>query len=236
MRPLRTLVVDDDFAVADLHERYVRAHRGCAVVGKVHTGQSALDFLDHQVVDLVLLDLYLPDVHGLQLLRDLRDHAPRSTTEVIVVTAARDLESVRAARHSGVFHYIAKPFTVQDLHGRLDQVVETVHTLRGLSGAGQSMGQRELDAVLAAGRPADTAAALPKGLSAATLALVASSLASLPGDGSASDVAELAGLSRVSARRYLEHLTRTGRSRAAPQYGRAGRPEIRYSWVAPTRS
>ncbi|MGI8948037.1 MAG: response regulator [Ornithinimicrobium sp.] len=131
MRPLRTLVVDDDFAVADLHERYVRAHRGCAVVGKVHTGQAALGFLNRQVVDLVLLDLYLPDVHGLQLLRDLREDAPRPTTEVIVVTAARDLESVRAARHSGVFHYIAKPFTVQDLHGRLDQVVEAAHTMRG---------------------------------------------------------------------------------------------------------
>ncbi|MGI8948038.1 MAG: hypothetical protein ACR2FV_08720 [Ornithinimicrobium sp.] len=44
------------------------------------------------------------------------------------------------------------------------------------------------------------------------------------------------GLSRVSARRYLEHLTRTGRSRAAPQYGRAGRPEIRYTWLGPARS
>lgn len=233
MRPLRVLVVDDDFAVADLHERYVDAHRGCVVVGTVHTGQAALDFLDRHATDLVLLDLYLPDVHGLALLRQLRDRTPRSTTEVIVVTAARDLESVRAARHSGALHYIAKPFTIQDLHSRLDQVVDAMRTLRGLSGAGETMDQRALDTALAAGRPAEAPDALPKGLSAATLSLIESTLINLAGDGSASDVAEHAGLSRVSARRYLEHLTRLGRSRATPRYGQAGRPEIRYRWVGP---
>lgn len=233
MRALRTLVVDDDFAVADLHERYVEAHRGCVPVGTVHTGQAALDFIDRHTTDLVLLDLHLPDMHGLQLLRALREHAPRSRTEVIVVTAARDLESVRAARHGGALHYIAKPFTIQDLHSRLDQVVEGVRTLRGLSGAGEAMDQRALDTALSAGRPAEAPDVLPKGLSAATLSLIESTLISLAGDGSASVVAEQAGLSRVSARRYLEHLTRTGRTLATPRYGQAGRPEIRYRWVGP---
>jgi len=85
---IRTLVVDDDFRVADLHCAYVGRVAGFSVVGRAHTGEQALQSVDRLRPDLVLLDIYLPDISGLEVLGRLRedDHPP---VDVISITAAR---------------------------------------------------------------------------------------------------------------------------------------------------
>src|SRR6202022_771263 len=93
---IRTLVVDDDYRVADLHCAYVERVAGFELAGKVHTGAAALAAVDQLRPDLVLLDIYLPDMSGLEVLQQLReeDHPP---VDVISITAAREVESLRAA-------------------------------------------------------------------------------------------------------------------------------------------
>ncbi len=102
---IRTLVVDDDYRVADLHCAYVERVSGFAVAGRAHTGAEALLSVDQLLPDLVLLDIYLPDVSGLEVLQQLRegDHPP---VDVISITAAREVESLRAAMRGGVVHYL----------------------------------------------------------------------------------------------------------------------------------
>jgi response regulator of citrate/malate metabolism len=106
---IRTLVVDDDVRVADVHCAYVERVPGFVTVGKAHTGASALGEVARLRPDLLLLDFYLPDLSGLEVLRRLRDedHPP---VDVIAITAARDVENLRAAIRSGVVHYLVKPF------------------------------------------------------------------------------------------------------------------------------
>jgi response regulator of citrate/malate metabolism len=117
--PLRTLIVDDDAAVADIHRQFVDAHPGFVVVGEAQTGAEAVEQITRLEPDVMLLDFYLPDFSGLEVLRRLRiSHSHR--IEVIAVTAARDLTSVREARASGVRHYLVKPFTATVLRERLD--------------------------------------------------------------------------------------------------------------------
>ncbi|WP_371654824.1 MULTISPECIES: response regulator [unclassified Streptomyces] len=220
--PIRVLVVEDDPVAADAHQLYVGRVPGFAVAGAAHSRAEALRVLERVEVDLLLLDLYLPDGHGLQLVRSLR--AAGHGADVIAVTSARDLTMVREGVSLGVVQYVLKPFTFATLRDRLVRYAEFRAT------AGEASGQEEVDRALSTLR-APQPTALPKGLSAPTLQAVTRTLRSSPTGVTASAAAETVGISRITARRYLEHLVTTGRAERTPQYGQIGRPELQYRWV-----
>jgi response regulator of citrate/malate metabolism len=116
---IRTLIVEDDFRVADIHAAYVSRVAGFEVVGKAHTSASAYDFILTNKPDLVLLDLYLPDEHGLELFSRLQQLPRGSKMDIFIITAARDSQSVRDALQLGAANYIVKPFTHLQLAERL---------------------------------------------------------------------------------------------------------------------
>ncbi|MEO7124222.1 MAG: response regulator [Lacisediminihabitans sp.] len=221
---LRTVIVDDDIDVARIHWQFVASHTGFTVVGEAHSGSEALSLIEQVSPDVVLLDFYLPDFSGLELLSRVRVEHGRHL-EVIAVTAARDLASVREARANGVRHYLVKPFTASALFERLDEVAREYATMHRTQ-HDQPLDQRTVDEIIAssAGRYIPP----PKGLADATLQRVIVMLQSAGNDVSAAEAAELTGISRVSARRYLEHLVSQGRATLEPRYGGAGRPENRY--------
>lgn len=223
MSDIRVVIVDDDFAVAQVNRAFVDARPGFTVVDEAHTGAAALESIPRHRPELVLLDVYLPDLGGLEVLRRLR--AEGDDVEVIAVTAARDLETVRRARLLGVRHYLVKPFTGATLGERLDEVRRELRRER----TDGVLDQRAVDELLGtADRTTRPAAAAPKGLSGVSLERVAARLAAAEPDASAAEIAEAVGMSRVSARRYLEHLVAIGVAEVSPRYGAAGRPEHRY--------
>ncbi|WP_244203293.1 response regulator, partial [Streptomyces rhizosphaericus] len=115
--PIRVLVVEDDPVAADAHRMYVERVPGFAVVGAARSGGDAQRLLERTPADLLLLDLYLPDGHGLQLVRALR--AAGNDADVIAVTSARDLAVVRDGVSLGVVQYVLKPFTFSTLRDRV---------------------------------------------------------------------------------------------------------------------
>ncbi|MEV0585622.1 response regulator [Nonomuraea sp. NPDC050310] len=216
---IKVLVVDDDFMVARIHSGYVARVPGFQVVATVHSGAEALRAVAEHRPDLVLLDIYLPDRSGLEVLQELQH------VDVLMISAARDVPTVRAAIRGGAINYLIKPFSAAALAERLEQYAEA---RRQLEGFGPEVRQDEVDRLFGAGPRAH----LPKGLSSATCALVAEALRAAGGDLSAAEAAEATGLSRVSARRYLEYLCAAGRAELRPRYGTAGRPEHRYRWIS----
>ena len=217
---LRILVVDDVAAVAALHARFVQTHPQCEVVGTAASGPDAVAAIRALQPDLVLLDVHLPGFSGIDVLRAVRADAGIAQPEVIAVTAARDVETVREARILGARHYLVKPFSADDLHARIEDVL----TERAVATAGAgSLDQSAVDAVM---RPAGRRS-LPKGLTAQTLDLVRGALREL-GTASAAEVGERVGLSRVSCRRYLEHIADEGGAERSLDYSTAGRPSTRY--------
>ncbi|MFF7653658.1 response regulator [Streptomyces sp. NPDC007983] len=221
--PIRVLVVEDDPVAADAHRMYVERVPGFAVVGTARTGGDAQRLLERTPADLVLLDLYLPDGHGLQLVRALR--AAGHAADVIAVTSARDLAVVRDGVSLGVVQYVLKPFTFSTLRDRLQRYAEFRST------AGEASGQAEVDRALAALR-APQPASMPKGLTQATLQAVTEALRGAEDGVSAAATAEAVGISRITARRYLEHLVDAGRAARTPHYGQIGRPELVYRWLS----
>jgi response regulator of citrate/malate metabolism len=218
------LVVDDDFMVARVHSGYVARIPGCEVVGVAHSGADALARAGELRPDLVLLDVHLPDMSGLEVLHGLRTGAADDPF-VLVVTAADDPDTVAAALHGGALHYLVKPF---DSAALAEQVRRAQRVRRELDGVRD---QRDIDRLFG-GRGGPGPERLPKGLTGPTAELVARVLRGHPGgDLSASECAEAAQLSRVSARRYLEHFVATGVATVRLRYGGTGRPERRYRWV-----
>jgi len=220
---IRVLVVDDDFMVARVHTGFVSRVEGFEVVGTCHSGADAVAAAGQLVPDLVLLDLYLPDQFGLDVLAELRRAGHEC--DVMVITAAKEADAVRGALRQGVVDYVLKPFGFEDLRERLERYAAQ----RDALAAAQVRGQEDIDRVLSrGGNP--PAAALPKGMSPQTAALVESTLRDADGNLSASEAAELVGVSRVSARRYLEYFCSIGQAEVSLRYGSAGRPERRYRW------
>ncbi|MCF7553412.1 response regulator [Pseudonocardia sp. WMMC193] len=218
---MRVLVVDDDFMVAKVHSGYVGRIEGCTVVGVAHTGADAVEQARELRPDLVLLDVYLPDMSGIDVLRALRTGAPDDPS-VLVITAADDAATVAAALHGGALHYLVKPFDSR----ALAEQVERARRLRGRLAGLDRAGQEDIDRLFGAG-----STRLPKGLTGETAALVERVLREHGGDLSATECAEQTRLSRVSARRYLEHFVDTGAARVHLRYGGTGRPERRYTWA-----
>ena len=219
---IEVLVVDDDFMVARIHTGYVDRIAGFTVTGVAHTGAAALEEAERLQPDLVLLDVYLPDVSGLDLLPQLRDVAPE--VDVLVISAAREADTVRKALRGGIVHYLVKPFSFEDLRSRLEHYQQAYVGITGTDAD-----QADIDRVFGVAG-GGVAARLPKGFSAETLRLVEDTLRAEPGDLSAAEAAARLGISRVSARRYLEHLSDGGRVEVSLRYGEVGRPERRYAW------
>lgn len=225
---ISVLVVDDDFMVADIHQRFVARTAGFEVVGSARTGAEALALIDELHPDLILLDVHLPDISGLEVLARLR--LDGRETGVVMVTAERGADAVRTALHGGAMQYLVKPFEYDDLAARLAHVAVALGELTP-GPTDQDTIDRLFGTTNQAPRPPPPL--LPKGLSSETGLLILDAL----GGGaelSAAEVGEQLGLSRVSARRYLEHFVTTGQAQVRLQYGGAGRPERRYRHTATT--
>ncbi|HKH15904.1 MAG TPA: response regulator [Solirubrobacteraceae bacterium] len=221
---IRTLVVEDDALVAEVHASYVERVPGFAVAGVAHRATEALELLASRPVDLVLLDFHLPDIKGLDMLRALhaRSAAP---IDVIAVTAARDPETIRQAIAHGVSQYLVKPFAFATFADKLERYAR----YRAHVDETAEPDQAEVDALLGTLR-APTARSLPKGLNATTLDSVRDAVRDARTPLTASEVAGRCGLSRVTARRYLEHLAVQGVVTLSMRYGGTGRPEHLYDW------
>jgi len=251
---IKTLVVDDDFAVAGLHRRYLMSMEDFEVVGVLERGKSVLPFVQSGEVDLILLDVHLPDLTGLQVLAQLR--AASVATDVIMITANNERDAVRQAVGHGVDDYLVKPFTVDEFISRLSAYAARVSEKSPADPDGEAameaLEQSQIDLLLSAasGRaassndvvielvsgtaPSALTKHLPKGFTAPTMALVGEALRAALGEGdgtlSSQEVCERCGISRVSARRYLDFLVQAGKAQLRPRYGSAGRPEHRYIW------
>jgi response regulator of citrate/malate metabolism len=219
---IRVLIVDDDFMVAKVHAAFVASTPGFTVVGLAHSGAEALTSIRQLHPDLVLLDIYLPDMTGLEVLERMR--AASHDVDVIVVTAARDVDDLKRALRGGALYYLVKPFERETLTQRLQEYAQRHAQLSTM----HEVEQEHVDRVLGSTAVA-TRGRLPKGLSAETAGIVRRVLVDAAEDGlSASECAERAGLSRVSARRYLEYLVARGEAAVRLKYGTAGRPERRF--------
>jgi two-component system CitB family response regulator len=220
---ISTVIVEDDFRVAGLHAEVVAEVPGYRVAAQVHSASAAMSAATRHRPDLVLLDLYLPDAPGLSLMQRLR--AVAEPPDVVVLTAARDMPSVRRALRYGALAYLIKPFDYERLRDVLVRYAER----RARSAGDGETDQADVDDLLALMAPSgERRLTLPKGLSPATAGLILGALEHAPGPVSASELADEVGLSRATVQRYVAQLADSGSIKRTMRYGATGRPEHRY--------
>lgn len=218
--PIRVLVVDDDYRVAAVQSALVARVAGYTVVGTAHTAAEALTLTRQLRPDLVLMDIYLPDGSGLDVVRSLR--LEPEPPDVIVISAARELASVRTAMQLGAVHYLVKPFGFKALAERLTSYQRLRQSMAELPTEAEQADVDRLYATLRQPAPPERRNSTP------TLELVLSTVRKRASDMSAAEVAEVIGISRATAQRYLNHLEEDGQVKRQLRYGSAGRPEHRY--------
>lgn len=224
---IRTVVVDDDFRVSRIHCDYVSRVKGFEVVGQAATVAEAMVAVRAHHPDLLLLDIFLPDGSGLDVLRQLSGDEGGDRPDAIMITADRDVTSVRIALKLGAVGYLVKPFGAPDLAERLTAYRELRHRMDAL-GTVPETEQADVDALFSAARPPAVPRVPAKGHSAPTLALLHQTLRTAHDDLSAAEAAERTGVSRATAQRYLSYLVKEGMVTLELRYGATGRPEHRY--------
>lgn len=227
MSKVRVLIVEDDVRIADLHRRFTMRVEDCEVVGVAHNLDDARLMIETLEPHLVLLDLYFPEGSGTDLLREIRSEGRE--TDVILITAAREVGPLKEAVRGGVFDYLIKPVAADRFHECLVKFCN----YRTRISCGDSIEQQDVDSMLhpaSANAPAAQSADLPKGIDLLTLGKIKAAMENAPTNTglSAEEVGANVGVSRSTARRYLEYLTSAGAIYADQVYGSIGRPERRY--------
>jgi two-component system CitB family response regulator len=212
---LRVLIVDDDFHVARLHTTYVDAVPGFTALPPVGNGEAAVHAVRTLTPDLVLIDIYLPDVNGLDVLRAL-------DVDAFVISAASDPASVRRALRNGALTYLIKPFNA----ALLDQRLRAYARYRRVLADGTNLDQEVVERALRILHPGDKGTGRPR---AVTELSVLEALQQVAEPTPAAQIATAVGISRATAQRYLSGLVDDGAVAVQLQYGTTGRPEHRYS-------
>jgi two-component system CitB family response regulator len=224
LTPIQLLIVEDDRKIAEIQRRFVERLENVELCGIAHTLADARDLVEVMAPDLILLDVHFPDGDGLDLLRELR--ARDSGSDVILITAAKEVDTLRSALRGGVFDYILKPLVFERLQEAVSRYREHLAHLSGLN----QLAQKEVDALLPRGSAEESATRdqrLPKGIDALTLDKIRD-VVTAGGQWNAEEVGAAMGASRTTARRYLEYLVGIGELSAEVTYGSVGRPERRY--------
>lgn len=224
MDEIRVLIVEDDPMVAEINKNFTEAVEGFAVQGIARNGSEALSLLAARPVDLVILDIYLPEKNGIEVLADIRRQ--ERPLDVIMITAADDSATVTAALRQGVVAYIAKPFKFE----RYRSVLEAYRNFRQKSQKKKTLGQEDIDRLFVT-NPGEVLQDTPKNFNAQTLSSILAYMTAQTNFQSAEEIAAGVGLSRVTARRYLEYLVEKRQVQRVMDYLTVGRPMHRFKII-----
>lgn len=225
MQPLEVLVVEDNLKVSRTHQAFVERVEGFVVTGIANTIEEAQLLLATLDPDLVLLDIYFPESSGMAFLHQLR--ANQSPADVILITAAREVEMLHSALRGGAFDYMIKPVFFE----RFQESLANYRAYRRRLAESGPLSQEQADRLFLRSAPASGSGGndLPKGIDIVTLDTI---LTFFHGRGqtslSATEVGQFIGVSRTTARKYMEYLISTGALKISLDYGTKGRPERKY--------
>jgi two-component system response regulator DctR len=223
MFPLKVVLVEDDPMVREVHRQFIEKIEGFIIVGIASNGIEGVKLVKECKPDLAIIDIYMPHLGGVEMVRELRSEA--FSIDVIVVTAASDIETVHLVLQQGAIDYIMKPFTFE----RIKKSLENYRLYRQRLIEKKTLRQDELDQLLFFdSKEVDELESLPKGLNSNTLTKITTFISHEKIPVSADEVAESIGMARVTARRYLEYLEKEGKVKIHIHYGGVGRPVNRY--------
>ena len=222
MAKIKILIVEDELLLAEMHAEYIKAYPACDKVWLAGNLAEARKMIEYMKPDLILLDNYLPDGKGIDLVHELLQE--RNSADIVFTTAASDMETVSEAIRLGVFDYLVKPIAYERLGQTLDRYIQRKAVLQGANKTNQS----QIDDMFNTYARGESKEELPTGIDAITLDKVLALFAVPDAEYTAETIAETIKLSRTTARRYLEYSFAQRKIEAEIEYGKVGRPQRIY--------
>ncbi|MBT2667416.1 MULTISPECIES: response regulator [Bacillaceae] len=227
---IRVLLIEDDPMVQEVNKQFIERLPAFKVVDTASNGLEGLEKIRQSKPDLVILDIFMPSLNGVDTLYQIRKE--QIDVDVIIISAANDQKTIRKMMQNGAFDYLIKPFKFD----RLKHTLEQYFAFRMEVEPDHQISQTQLDRILFQNKTHSEASPkydVPKGLNGATLEQVTKFIKTQPGSLSAEEVADGIGIARVTARRYLEYLHGEEVLQLDVQYGSIGRPVNRYRLKKP---
>lgn len=219
------LIVEDDPMVSMINEQYILKSSDFQVAGTCRNGQEAIEFLKKQSVDLILLDVYMPIMNGIETLKKIREL--KVSSEVIMITAANDTATIEDTMHLGVIDYLIKPFAYERFNVSLQKFKNKVQVFE----KSQVLDQNSLDYLMASNTQtpvAEVIASLPKGIQKTTLNHIKQYFNQNQTWQTVEMISEALGISVVTARNYLNYLVKEKIIIEDINYNTGGRPCMLY--------
>ncbi|MCM3569541.1 response regulator [Neobacillus mesonae] len=224
MFPIRVILVEDDPMVREVHRQFIERIEGFTIIGTASNGEEGIRLARELKPDLAIIDLYMPHLGGVEMLREIRSEA--LSVDVIAITAANDVDTIHQVLQQGAMDYIIKPFTFE----RIKKSLENYKLFQIKFSEKESIAQDDLDEIIFKHEKEEIEdEQLPKGLNSNTLTKVTMFISKQIKPVSAEEVAESIGIARITARRYLDYLEKEGKVELHIQYGGVGRPVNRYA-------
>ena len=220
---IEVLIVEDDARIAKIHEKFLEQIDGFKTIGMSHTIEEAKIWLDTLKPDLILLDIYFPDKLGTELIDYIKQE--NIETDIILITAAAEVEIVKKAYSSGVVDFLLKPLTLQRFIDCMQKYKEKKEILTATEKLNSNEIQRLWNNF---SMIEDSKEVSPKGIDPITKNNVIKFLTTCSVGITAEGLGKELGISRTTARRYLEHLMEEKIIYVEHIYGSVGRPERRY--------
>ena len=217
----KVLVVEDDPMVRMINEQYVRMNKDFCIASSVKNGQEALDYIKENKVDLVILDVFMPFMNGVEFLKKLREQ--KLKTEVIMVTAANDTATLEETMHLGVIDYLVKPFALERFQVALEKFTAKKNAINGSDVLDQNL----IDSIIS-NSPQKKSKEYPKGIQEKTLERIKTCFENKNDWHSVELIAEKLGISIVTVRHYVNYLVKEGFLQESINYETGGRPSMLY--------
>jgi two-component system response regulator DctR len=217
---INVLIVEDDPMVVEVNSGFLEKIPHFKLCETAATAEEAEKKITEFNPDLILLDMFLPDRSGLEVLKFIREQELKS--DVIMITAARDTATIHEVFRLGATDYLVKPFRFERFKSALEAYLKMWKKLSG----SRTLNQDDIDEFK---RVREDSEELPKGLSETTLRQIVLALIEEDKPVTAEELASMLGMARVTVRRYLEYLQQSGKIKVEIQYGSVGRPSHYYS-------
>lgn len=217
---MNVLVAEDDYRVVEIHCQYLQKFKEIHHIERTANAKETLQKLKEHKFDILLLDVYLPDELGTNMIEAFKKENP--SIQIILVTAATDMEILKKAYFSGVVDYLVKPIALERLADAIHKAMKNVKLIQTSEEISQELADQ-----LFQSQNNETKQEYPKGIDEITLNKVKDALKQSQRAMTAEEMGKKIGVSRTTARRYLEYLISTNVVRAELEYG-IGRPERKY--------
>lgn len=222
---IKVIIVEDDPMVREINSKLIEKIEGYKVDAEARTIQEAKEILEDNEYDLLILDVFLPDGKGIDLLKWIRKQEIK--IDIILVTADKCSDSVDDAFRYGAIDYLIKPFKFDRLNETLIKFKERNNNIKSL----KDLDQNSIDQYILKRESGKITSALEleKGLNLNTYEKIIGYIKSKNTEKlKAEDIANETGLARVTVRRYLEKMADEGKVSIIQEYGRIGRPTNYY--------